>query len=91
MKTLIEAYTQMVNDNVEKEFLTKVVNFSNDEKFKNFMAIKINKANNKKDFYFIIQDIADHFPNFSGAKYSKIPRLPENLAKHVEILSKKYN
>ena len=54
MKTLIEAYTQMVNDNAEKEFLTKVVNFSNDEKFKNFMTIKINKANNKKDFYFII-------------------------------------
>ena len=70
--------------------LRRIITHSNDEKFKSFMNKALDSANNSTKIHFIIQDIADHFPNFSGALKSSIPALSNHDALIIKKLSKKY-
>lgn len=92
MKELLEAAKNVLKekkiDSLDLDFLTKVVSASNDDKFKKFMSTKIGTAVNTEHVHFIIQDIADHFGNFSGGINK--PMLSKDDALHIQKLSKKY-
>lgn len=90
---LNDAYLSIFNkrntSEVDKQTLQKVLNYIPSDKFKSFLKNKIDNASTKRDFYFIIQDIADNFSNFSGGKGVK-NSLPDELANEIQTMSKKY-
>lgn len=93
IKFIYEAYLDIFNkkdtSEIDKQTLQKVLTHITSEKFKSFLNDKIKNATTKTDFYFIIQDIADQFSNFSGGVGKD--SLPEDLAKEIHTLSKKYH